>query len=196
MEDYNFIETYDNALSDEDCDLIIDIFEKHKSVQEERSDIQKENNVDDTFLSLLTIQQEKKVTDLLYRIDECLRSNFEKYAEKYKETALLDNEVSKKPLIREFKVQKTRPGQGYLRWHHERWMGGGESEKRFLVYTIYLNDINKGGETEFLYQKTSVSPKKGTLCLFPAEYTHVHRGNTPTEEVKYIITGWYFQQNL
>jgi hypothetical protein len=61
---------------------------------------------------------------------------------------------------------------------------------RVAVYTVYLNDIEEGGETEFLYQLKRLKPKKGTICIFPAGYTHVHRGNTPFLGEKYIVTGW------
>ena len=57
---------------------------------------------------------------------------------------------------------------------------------------IYLNDITGGGETEFLYQKRRIVPTVGTVVMWPAAYTHVHRGNTVlTEQDKYIVTGWY-----
>jgi len=35
-----------------------------------------------------------------------------------------------------------------------------------------------------------VKPKKGRLILFPAGFTHTHRGNPPLDGEKYIITGW------
>ena len=45
-------------------------------------------------------------------------------------------------------------------------------------------------ETEWLYQKRKVKPKKGTVCIWPGGYTHLHRGNPPMSS-KYIATGWY-----
>jgi len=53
-----------------------------------------------------------------------------------------------------------------------------------------LNDVKEGGETEFLYQSVRVSPKKGTLVIWPAAFTHVHRGNPPLSGTKYIMTSW------
>ena len=60
-----------------------------------------------------------------------------------------------------------------------------------LVWTVYLNDIDKGGETEFLYQSERIKAKKGRVVFFPANWTHIHRGNPPLSETKYIATGWY-----
>ena len=55
---------------------------------------------------------------------------------------------------------------------------------------IYLNDVEEGGETEFLYQSIRVAPKAGTLLIWPAGFTHTHRGNPPLSGDKYIATGW------
>jgi len=55
---------------------------------------------------------------------------------------------------------------------------------------LYLNDVEEGGETEFLYVKRRVSAKKGRFVLWPAGFTHTHRGNPPLSGEKYIMTGW------
>ena len=51
-------------------------------------------------------------------------------------------------------------------------------------------DRDEGGETEFLYQSMRVKPKQGTLLIWPAAFTHTHRGNPPLSNEKYIVTGW------
>ena len=91
--------------------------------------------------------------------------------------------------IVDFKVQKTSPSGGYHVWHIEQGFDEPTS-KRIMVYTLYLNDVEEGGETEFLIQSKRVKPKQGTVCIFPASYTHIHRGNPPLSGSKYIITGW------
>jgi hypothetical protein len=55
---------------------------------------------------------------------------------------------------------------------------------------LYLNDVEEGGETEFLYFSKRVKPKQGTLLLFPASFTHTHRGNPPLSGTKYIMNTW------
>ena len=59
---------------------------------------------------------------------------------------------------------------------------------------IYLNDIpvENGGATDFLHQKVSLQPSKGTVVMWPAAYTHMHRGAFLTGDIdKYISTGWF-----
>jgi len=56
---------------------------------------------------------------------------------------------------------------------------------------LYLNDVPEGeGETEFLHQGMRVQPRKGDLVVWPAFFTHVHRGNPVYTTDKYIATGW------
>jgi len=35
-----------------------------------------------------------------------------------------------------------------------------------------------------------VSALEGRLILWPATYTHTHRGNPPLKGEKYLLTGW------
>jgi hypothetical protein len=89
------------------------------------------------------------------------------------------------------KMQKTEPGAGYHVWHSEQ--GPDADASRCLVYSAYLNTIEEAGETEFLYQKLRVAPKENTVVIWPAAFTHTHRGNVVHgDKSKYIITGWFY----
>lgn len=87
-----------------------------------------------------------------------------------------------------FKIQKTNLQEGYHIWHYESC--NREVCNRLLTWMLYLNDVEEGGETEFLYQSMRVKPKQGTLLIWPAAFTHTHRGNPPLSNPKYIVTGW------
>ena len=92
------------------------------------------------------------------------------------------------------KMQRTDAGGGYHVWHSEDCAY--DCRDRVVVWMVYLNDVpvENGGATEFIYQKLSIQPKKGTLVLWPATYTHTHRGGFLTGEIsKYIATGWYIR---
>lgn len=95
----------------------------------------------------------------------------------------------------DIKFQKTSPEGGYHLWHYEN--SHLESSNRELVWMIYLNDVPDGeGETEFLYQRRRIKPTKGTVVIFPAGMTHVHKGNTIFTTDKYILTGWYIKTSF
>ena len=87
-----------------------------------------------------------------------------------------------------YAVQRTDPGEFY-HWHIDG--GSHEFANRQLVALWYLNDVEgPGGETQFQYQNISVKPEAGKLILFPPFWTHLHRGNTLQQGVKYIATTW------
>ena len=96
-------------------------------------------------------------------------------------------------IIQDSQIQKYPiKNGGFKAWHCERSSGVVQpNASRHLVYMTYLNDINDGGETEFLYQNLKIKPKKGLSLVWPADWTFTHRGNSAPSEEKYIVTGWF-----
>ena len=93
------------------------------------------------------------------------------------------------------KMQKTSTGGGYHVWHGEQ--GNGDQANRGLVYMLYLNTLapEANGETEFLYQQRRINPVGNTMELWPAAFTHAHRGNPVYgDNSKYIVTGWFYYE--
>jgi len=87
------------------------------------------------------------------------------------------------------KMQKTPVGGGFHRWHCDNL--GPTTSRRILVWMIYLNTVDEGGETEFLYQSKRIKPEEGKIVLAAADFLHTHRGNPPISNDKYIITGFF-----
>lgn len=90
-------------------------------------------------------------------------------------------------------AQKYEVGKGgYPYLHSEVYpqLGHNEALHRILLFMFYLNDVEEGGETEFYYQNRKIKPKKGTMVIAPAYFTHTHRGCMPTSNDKYILTSW------
>jgi hypothetical protein len=181
-----FVGTYENVLSEEECKKIIELFENDLNNKidsngntqffrdkMERHDYQKFYSSDNTS-NLIVL----KVNEIL---DKCIKLYAEEFwiVKQIKATSL------------KIKLQKTPPRGGYHVWHCEQGSLK-EAQNRALVWTIYLNDIPDGeGETEFLWQGLRVKSKAGTVCIFPAAFTHTHRGNPVYSCDKYIATGWY-----
>jgi hypothetical protein len=116
-----------------------------------------------------------------------LQQCYEQYAEKY--SVLKDNVVR----ATDMKMQRTDPGGGYHIWHAEQ--GNNAHANRVLAYMLYLTTLQpeQAGETEFLYQQERYQPIENTMIIWPATYTHAHRGNTVFgEKSKYIVTGWFY----
>ena len=90
-------------------------------------------------------------------------------------------------------AQKYEKGVGnYGYWHSEIFPqpNGNEPLHRTLLFIIYLNDVEEGGETDFYYQGKSIKPKAGTMIIAPCGFTHTHRGNIPVSSDKYVLTSW------
>ena len=175
---------FENAVPKEFCNKIINLF---NSLPPE--------GVNNRPIGIPSTLMEDTSTGLQYykpELCEEFATNFSEniyplYSKKYK----LDNDILGFPMsIFDFKVQKTSPTEGYHVWHIEHGPHVSDAQNRIMAYTLYLNDIEEGGETEFLIQSLRVKPKQGTLVLWPAGYTHIHRGNPPLSKDKYIITGW------
>ncbi len=88
-----------------------------------------------------------------------------------------------------FNLQHYEPGQCYKNWHTE-FFGPVPGHVRALAFMTYLNDVKEGGETEFMYYKLKVKPKRGLTLMWPAGFTHTHRGCPAPHEEKMIVTGW------
>jgi hypothetical protein len=100
----------------------------------------------------------------------------------------LYSSLDKWGITEQINIQKYKPNEGYFRHHCER---AGKNSDRLLVFMTYLNDVKDGGETEFFHQKLKIKPEQGLTLVWPAEWTHTHRGITSKTETKYIITGWF-----
>ncbi len=89
-----------------------------------------------------------------------------------------------------YNIQHYKDGEGYFGLHCECQP---DKETDAFVYRmgawmIYLNDAESG--TEFPYQEIILEPKQGLCVVWPAYYTHPHKGVTPNRGDKYIATGW------
>ena len=129
--------------------------------------------------------------DLAKRLGGILKIAFEEYATLYKGIIQNSDPVSSWTT----KIQRTKSGGGYHEWHCED--GTFISRDRVVSWMVYLNTIpvENGGGTDFLHQKLTLQPEVGTLVLWPAAYTHMHRGGFLTGDIdKYIATGWFIRE--
>ena len=177
----NFIEVYNNALSKRECEILINQFEKsdEQFVGETMGGFEPDKKkcmqlrIDFNNPSIIsTIVKPKLIT--------CLS----KYNKKYYENL---HWISNWKYHHEASFQKYDGEEdGYKIWHCEH--GREEtSSKRILAWMFYLNDAKCG--TEF-YNRSTIRAKAGRCVIWPAFWTHTHRGVIPNVGLKYIITGW------
>jgi hypothetical protein len=165
------------------CDKIVDVFEDESIINPStlisgEVEYGGSHNRKDKCLFL-----DHNNPELANKVNEHLNMVIGKYGELYSTTTY--NTLTS---VRQ-KLQKTPIGGGYHSWHCEDFSI--ETSNRILVWTIYLNDVEEGGETEFLYLNKRVKAEKGVTAIFPANFVATHRGNPPISNNKYILTGWY-----
>ena len=90
--------------------------------------------------------------------------------------------------IGSFNIGRYKPGQHFKKIHCERTSLN--TLHRLFAFMTYLNDVDEGGSTYFTHYGLDIKPKKGLTLLWPAEWTHAHKGNVLKSGLKYIITGW------
>ena len=87
-----------------------------------------------------------------------------------------------------FNLGRYLRGQHFQKMHTER--SSLDNLHRVLAWMTYLNDVDEGGETYFSHYGLNIKPRKGLTMIWPAEWTHAHKGNVLLGESKYMITGW------
>lgn len=197
MQLIDHIGIFENAVPDDMCDVIIGVFDNYIE-NKMTPEIEKwtsvgEDQFPDGSMSRKDEQLYLECVDLklAMQLNTFIGQAFEQYVKHYGGITQNNDPVSSWTT----KIQKTVAGGGYHKWHCEN--GVFMYRDRVLTWMIYLNDIppENGGSTEFLYQKLALHPKKGTIVLWPAAYTHMHRGGFLTGPIdKYIATGWFVRE--
>jgi hypothetical protein len=197
MKVIDHIGIFENAVPDEFCDVIIqacDAWINKKMTPDVKPWVASgENQFVEGNMCRKDEQLYLEAVDLklAMQLNTFVGKAFEEYATEYSGIVQNSDPVSSWTT----KVQKTVAGGGFHKWHCEN--GVYMYRDRVVTWMVYLNDIpaENGGATDFLYQKLSLHPKKGTLVLWPAAYTHMHRGGFLTGPIdKYIATGWFIRE--
>jgi hypothetical protein len=172
-------------INNELCDELIKFF--HTNEKFHTKGVVKENN------KLIVNEEHKSSTDLniavsfndnpILEYKKNLAEVIKLYCNKYNEV----NSIDYFGLVEPFCIQYYKKEEGFKKWHSERMSNS--SKDRVLVFMTYLNECNDAG-TEFKHQTLITPAKKGLTLIWPAEWTHTHKGQISYTEEKYIITGW------
>lgn len=184
----DFIGEYHNVIDSKFCRDVISAFDYYHeigSVWCENTQFQEGNaGRFDWAIDMLQLQPFMDINNATAKFNEVLWRCWSDYVTQYGHLGIV-------PMYSiHHKVQKTPAGGGYHVWHDERI--DMQHSQRVAVWMMYLNDDYEGGETEFLYQHQRIKPETGKMLIWPAGYTHAHRGGLVTQGTKYIVTGWFY----
>ena len=185
----NFIGIYDNYITKTECDKAIKLYEDQDKFNNTVNRIGFEQS------SILQKQDQQFFAgshniDIYWQTLKTMMLNFDLAWNHYVDNTGAKQAYDGGPFhFTTLKIQKTLPTEGYHVWHIEHGKGF-DNEPRAFVYSIYLNDVKEGGETEFLHFSKRIKPKTGRIVIWPAAFPYVHRGNPPLSGKKYILTSW------
>ena len=179
----NHILRMKGLVPEDECKKIINYFESHSELHyqgnagnmEMNNEFKKDTEIDCNF------DKSQGPCWISKYLNIALREYIQKYPEIDK-LSLFDK-------CQYFKVVRYFPHEGYFLYHCENDNPG--CNDRILAWIIYLNDVTDDGYTEFLNQKKKYQPRTGDVLLWPAYFTHTHRGVASKSQIKYIATGWF-----
>jgi hypothetical protein len=184
----NFIGIYDNYITEEECNKAIKLYENQNKFNNTLNRIDFEESAvlekqDQQFFA------ESYNIEVWWKLLKPIVVNFQLAFNHYIKNTGAEDAYGVPFHYCPLKIQKTLPTEGYHVWHIEHGKGY-QNEARAFVYSVYLNDVEEGGETEFLHFSKRVKPKKGRIVIWPAGFPYLHRGNPPLSGEKYILTSW------
>ena len=105
----------------------------------------------------------------------------EKYINTFKEIQFTEDKWT----LNEFRFKMFKPGNFFQKWHSEHCL---ESPNRIFNFMIYLSTHNCG--TEF-FDGTVIKSETGKAIIFPAYFTHTHRGQVcPDNKERFLLGGY------
>lgn len=196
----DFIYRIPNLLSDEFCKDLIEKFENSKfkkkgasyvkknGVVEKTNDNNTKVSTDISIYPTFAKEAEENGEPDWFDFIEYINQKLEKGLDEYMiEHPALEN--IQQFDLEGYNIQRYLPGEGFFNWHCENsgYTLGGD---RVLAWMFYLNDVEDGG-TEFKAQNHTEKAEAGKFLVWPAYWTHVHRGQISETQTKYIVTGWF-----
>ena len=182
----NFIEIYDNALTPYQCKEVIQWVETQSLT---RGRCAGDNNEAVVNLKVKNSWDSCNKFSNKNFVDLIIRKVLNKYTPFYLETYPSVNLMESWDVDDHYNIQKYDPCGGYPVLHHEN--EGGQVVKRVMAWMIYLNTVTDKGGTYFAYYNKTIKAKEGRLVIWPAYFTHQHKGVVSKTQTKYIATGWY-----
>ena len=170
------------------CDELVTHFERNKTNQQQGkvvggTNLNIKNSIDLTILPKELLLPENK------HFKTYFTALFECYSDYTSQWPFL-KEFAKELHIGRFNIQRYQRHQHFQKIHTER--SSISSLHRLFAWMTYLNDVplEDGGSTIFTHYDLEIQPQKGLTLIWPAEWTHAHKGSILTNNSKYIITGW------
>lgn len=187
MEIKDLIVIFDDFISEECCDEMVDWFTSNQDLHKNGSIT---GPIDDGFYDNHVRLDFKKAIqsnppldhEISHIITSIIRDCYIEYGK------IRPVPETNQICFRDYSIRVYNENDGYFNCHIDQGPGGTVS--RLFAILMYLNTVDEGGETEFPTYDIKVKPKKGRVLIFPCNYIFPHQGNTPLSEDKYLATAF------
>jgi hypothetical protein len=175
----DLVQVYDNVLEPEICNFLIDIFEQIKDKYEKVENLEAKQS----FTQFNLTENSSNYGDDVENVHKLLIQKTFEYRNKYYE--LMDSRVfPQEHAFEQYRIKKyNNDGIDQFGTHVD--VVDYSTARRFLSFFWYLNDVEVGGETRFT--GLSVTPKQGSLLVFPPLWMFPHKAEPPISGPKYLL---------
>lgn len=176
----DLIHVYENALESNICEFLISLFEQVPDKHERYDNDGKPN------FTQFNLTENRDLTPEVSQVHNHIIKKIFEYRDKYYEF-VNDSVFPKEHAFEQFRIKRYTP-DSEDRFDTHVDVIDHESARRFLSFMWYLNDVEIGGNT--IFKDLDISPKKGTLVVFPPLWMYPHRGESPISNPKYIMSAY------
>ena len=189
------VRIYDDVVSKEMCNETINLFEKIKlGFDPKNPDKAPDPRFESIDFNQVTSQRKSFTEICLEGKDEWFeikktflttcQQHFLKFA---KELGIEKHHLAQKIDTENVHFKKYQANGLDVFKNHVDVIDTGPLSKRFLVFIMYLSDVEEGGETSIPRHNIKCKPKAGRLLMFPPFWTHPHQGEQVKKGTKYIM---------
>jgi len=179
----DYVRVYDDALSSEQCQSLIESFDVATDQQAELvTDVH-------SFVHINMNQHDWYMDDLYNSITLHRQRYWDDCNISLQQIGQHDYEAFK---IRRFSAAAGHRQQPYVDAYNRT------TSQRFLTCIWNLNDVEQGGETTFfrLEEPLSIAPRRGQLIMFPASWQYVRAELPPLSEDRYSVVSYFHWTGL
>jgi hypothetical protein len=179
----DFIKVYDDCISAEVCQQVIDLFEEEEDKQERVEREQKPNFTQFNLTQFINSGSSTAKDTLLH---DNLTKVFLNTINLYCIDLLVMDELPSQYALEELRIKKYRKGTDDQFAQHVD-VGNHNSARRFIATFLYLTDHEYEGQTVFNNLGLSIDPKPGRILVFPPLWMFPHAGMPVKNKDKYIV---------
>ena len=183
-----YIKIYDDVIDADSCNLLIGKFESAEEDQYEKvRQAERDKAIAFTQINLANNADWTSVQNGMLEV-------FQDYIMHY----INDCNIQPKQWPQTYGYEAIRMKR-YLNNDYDRFdphvdVLNSETSKRFLAFFVYLNNVDEGGETEFVqltkpgtHIPLKIKAQQGRLLMFPPQWMYYHAGLKPVSNPKYLI---------